>query len=82
MVETKKSVIGLGKALVKSELPGQILQLLVSVGDEVKKGQALIILDAMKMENEVIARMDGIVKEISVNPGDNVMKDDLLISLA
>lgn len=82
MVETKKSVIGLGKALVKSELPGQILQLLVSVGDEVKKGQALVILDAMKMENEVIARMDGIVKEISVNPGDNVMKDDLLISLA
>lgn len=65
---------------VKSPLPGVILDIKVKVGDEVKKGQTLIILEAMKMENNINANKDGKIAEIKVNKGDSVLEGtDLVI---
>lgn len=65
---------------VKSPLPGVILDLKVKEGDTVKKGQTIIILEAMKMENNINAHKDGKVVEIKVNKGDSVLEGtDLVI---
>ena len=66
---------------VKSPLPGSIIKVLVSEGQAVKKGDTLLTLESMKMENPVLAEQDGTVKQIAVTPGQNVMQDDLLIVL-
>lgn len=65
---------------VKSPLPGVILDIKVKEGDVVKKGQTVIILEAMKMENNINANKDGKVVEIKVNKGDSVLEGtDLII---
>jgi biotin carboxyl carrier protein len=64
---------------VKAPLPGKILQVKVSIGDKVKKGDVLLIMEAMKMENEVMASKDGVIEAIKVNVGDNVLEGDVLI---
>lgn len=66
---------------VKSPLPGSIIKVLVSEGQAVKKGDTLLTLESMKMENPVLAEQDGTVKQVAVTPGQNVMQDDLLIVL-
>ncbi|WP_294628877.1 biotin/lipoyl-containing protein [uncultured Bacteroides sp.] len=69
-----------GKSGVKSPLPGVILDIKVNVGDTVKKGQTVIILEAMKMENNINADKDGKVTAINVNKGDSVLEgNDLVI---
>ena len=68
-----------GKSGVKSPLPGVILDIKVNVGDTVKKGQTIIILEAMKMENNIDAERGGVVKAIHVQKGATVMEGDLLI---
>ena len=70
-----------GGMQVKSPLPGSIIKVLVSVGQAVKKGDTLLTLESMKMENTVAAECDGTVKQVAVTPGQNVMQDDLLIVL-
>ena len=55
-----------------STIPGKVISLDVNVGDIVAVGQTLLILEAMKMQNEVCSRTDGIVKDIFVKEGDNV----------
>jgi biotin carboxyl carrier protein len=60
-------------------LPGLILKVLSSEGGEVKKGGAVLVLEAMKMENIIKAPHDGILKEIKVVPGDKVEKNQVLI---
>jgi len=67
---------------VKSPLPGSVIKVLVSEGQAVKKGDTLLTLESMKMENAIMAEQDGTVKQIAVTPGQNVMQDDLLIVLA
>ena len=57
---------------VKALMPGRVVRLLVSKGDEVKRGAGLLILEAMKMENEIQATRDGVVEEILVTPGQTV----------
>ena len=64
---------------VKTPLPGVILQVKCNVGDTVKRGQTLIILEAMKMENNIDAERGGVVKSIHVQKGATVMEGDLLI---
>lgn len=65
---------------VKSPLPGVILDIKVKEGDTVKKGQTLIILEAMKMENNINSNKDGKIIEIKVNKGDSVLEGtDLVI---
>ena len=69
-----------GKSGVKSPLPGVILDIKVNVGDEVKKGQTLIILEAMKMENSINADKDGKIAAINVSKGESVLEGtDLVI---
>lgn len=66
---------------VTSPLPGSIVKVLVSEGQAVKKGDTLLVLESMKMENPVLAEQDGTVKQVAVSAGQNVMQDDLLIVL-
>ena len=75
-----KPAAGGGKSGVKSPLPGVILDIKVKEGDEVKKGQTLIILEAMKMENSINADKDGKVTAINVSKGESVLEGtDLVI---
>ena len=69
------------KSGVKSPLPGVILDIKVKVGDEVKKGQTIIILEAMKMENEIMAPHDGNIAQVCVSKGAAVDTGDALIVL-
>ncbi len=65
---------------VKTPLPGVILQIKCKVGDTVKRGQTLIVLEAMKMENNINADRDGKIIEIKVNQGDSVLEGaDLVV---
>jgi len=66
---------------VKADLPGQVSSLFVALGDEVVKGQAIGILEAMKMENEIIAPRNGKIKNIVAQPGKAVMRGDLLLEI-
>ena len=69
-----------GKSGVKSPLPGVILDIKVNVGDAVKKGQTIIILEAMKMENNINADKDGKITAINVSKGESVLEGtDLVI---
>ena len=70
-----------GGIQVKSPLPGSVIKVLVSEGQAVKKGDTLLTLESMKMENAIMAEQDGTVKQIAVAAGQNVMQDDLLIVL-
>lgn len=68
-----------GKSGVKAPLPGVILDVKVSVGAEVKKGDLLLILEAMKMENTILADRDGKVTAINVRNGDAVLEGTDLV---
>ncbi len=71
---------GSGKG-VKSPLPGVILDVKVNVGDEVKKGQTVVILEAMKMENNINADRDGKITAINVKQGDSVLEGTDLVMI-
>ena len=66
---------------VKAPLPGSVISILVKEGDAVKAGQVLMLIEAMKMENEVLAPSDGVVKKVSVSQGAMVTAGDTLIVL-
>jgi len=67
---------------VRAPMPGLVLQVCASVGQRVKTGEALLRLEAMKMENDVQSQTDGTVKEILVAKGDEVQEGQLLMVLA
>lgn len=62
-------------------MPGTILDVKVKPGTAVKAGDILVILEAMKMENEIVAPQDGTVASINVNKGDTVNSGDVLVSM-
>jgi len=64
---------------MKAPMPGMVLNILVAEGQEVKKGDAIIVLEAMKMENVLKSPTDGIIKKIAVKKGIAVEKNQLLI---
>lgn len=68
-----------GAGVVASPMPGTILGVKVKVGDVVKYGQPVVILEAMKMENEVVATTDGTIREVRVNKGTAVNSGDVLV---
>ena len=70
-----------GLMTVKSPLPGSIVKVLVKAGQAVKKGDVLLTMESMKMENNVTAEADGTVKAVYVEPGKTVMQDDKLLDL-
>jgi biotin carboxyl carrier protein len=67
--------------IILSFIPGTVVDILIATGDSVKKGDDLMILDAMKMQNRLKCNMDGIVKNISVKKGDKVSKGTVLLEL-
>lgn len=71
-----------GAASIKSPLPGTILTVNVKVGDQVKRGAVLVVMEAMKMENNIMASKDGQIKAIHVAVGQTVAQEDALIDLA
>lgn len=70
-----------GGAQVKAPMPGTILDIRVSQGQKVKKGDILFILEAMKMENEIMAGEEGVIASIVVSKGSSVNTDDTLAVL-
>ncbi|MBK7712212.1 MAG: acetyl-CoA carboxylase biotin carboxyl carrier protein subunit [Bacteroidales bacterium] len=67
--------------LILSFIPGTVVEIFVSQGQKVKKGELLLILDAMKMQNRLKCPMDGKIKSIVTTKGDRVSKGALLIEL-
>ena len=70
-----------GAGTIKSPRPGVVLDLFVKVGDNVKIGQRVLILEAMKMENNIEADKAGIVVSIGKNKGESVMEGDVLLTI-
>jgi acetyl-CoA/propionyl-CoA carboxylase biotin carboxyl carrier protein len=68
-----------GTGTIAAPMQGTVVQVLVSVGDEVDAGQAVLVLEAMKMENHLHTELAGTVKEIRVQPGDTVGTGDVLV---
>ena len=64
---------------IPSPMPGTILNICVAVGQTVKSGDVLLVLEAMKMENDIVAPCDGTVKQILATKGSTVNTDDILI---
>lgn len=75
------SVAETGEFNLKSPMPGLVVKLEVNVGDEVKKGDVLLILESMKMQNELKAPRDGKVMRVSIKDGDSVEQKQHLLSL-
>lgn len=69
------------KSEVRAFIPGTIVEVRVKAGDPVRPGDVLVLLDAMKMYNEICSAITGRVREVLVNKGDTVQKDQLLVSL-
>jgi len=80
-IEVKQSKTSTFGSKVKSPLPGTIIQLKVKEGDKVKAGDILLIMEAMKMENNILAETDGTIKNIKVKESDVVLEDDLLLEI-
>lgn len=66
---------------IKAPMPGKILDVIVQPGQEVNKGEALAVLEAMKMQNTITAQNKGRIEKISIQPGETVAKDDILMEL-
>lgn len=69
------------KEMVKAPMPGKIIDVLVREGSMVLRGEPLVILEAMKMQNEIQSPVNGYVVKVSAKANTNVMKDDLLVEI-
>lgn len=67
---------------IKAPMPGKVIGILVNEGDQVTKGEGILILEAMKMENVLKAEHDCVIKKTLINEGVNVEKNQILIELA
>lgn len=72
---------GAGAKTIKSPLPGVILSVAVNEGDNVKVGQRLLVLEAMKMENNIDSDKEGVIKSIVARKGDSVLEGDVLLTI-
>jgi biotin carboxyl carrier protein len=70
-----------GDGRVKAPIPGLISRILVAPGDEVKVGQPVIVLEAMKMENEIRAPLSGVVQSLHVETGESVVRNKVLVDI-
>ncbi len=77
-VQSAPASSGTGSAQVVAPLPGLILNVMVKVGDKVTAGQKIMIMEAMKMENDIPAGISGTVKVLNVKNGDNISEGDIL----
>lgn len=67
---------------VEAPLPGVILSVNVKEGDSVKAGDKLMVMEAMKMESDILAESTGVVKSVKVKPQDSVLQGDILVEIA
>jgi biotin carboxyl carrier protein len=67
---------------LRAEMPGMVVEVKCKVGDTLTKGQAIVVLEAMKMQNELVAPDDGVVEEVMVEAGQSVESGALLLRLA
>lgn len=81
MYENRKPYKPINPAELKSFMPGNIPEVNVRTGDVVKEGDKLLILEAMKMKNQIIAPFAGVVKSVNVKVGDKVPKNFVLLVL-
>jgi biotin carboxyl carrier protein len=66
---------------VRSPLPGNILSIAKKEGESVRKGDLVLVYEAMKMENKILAEKDGIIRNMKVSPGDNILQDVMLFEI-
>ncbi len=78
----KPSAPATGGELMSAPMPGTILDILVAEGQTVKKGEIILILEAMKMENEIAAASDGVVSKIYTSKGATVSAGDPMLTIA
>jgi len=78
-IKIKKSI---GATQIKAPLPGNIMQVFVKTGDEVKKGDKLLMYEAMKMENTILAEKEGQIAAVKVQQGDSMLEGDVLIEIS
>ncbi|MCG8590846.1 MAG: HlyD family efflux transporter periplasmic adaptor subunit [Proteobacteria bacterium] len=71
-----------GPQTIEAEMPGKVVKLNVAVGDSVTEGEGVVIVEAMKMENEIRSPMDGVIQEIGVSEGQTVEAGALLFVVA
>ena len=76
-----KPIPAAGLSKVEAPLPGTIFKINIKEGDAVKKGQMLMILEAMKMENNLLAEKEGMINKIHVSEGDSVLQGDILVEI-
>ncbi len=79
VVQAPVPAVAGGEQVIKSPMPGMVSNYKVAVGDHVKKGDTVLILEAMKMENNIPSPCDGVIKSIPKSSGDSVGKDEILI---
>jgi biotin carboxyl carrier protein len=80
--EKRKSWKSPNPKKITSIIPGTIVKVFTKVGQEVKKGDPILLLEAMKMKNKILFNIDGRVKSIKVKEGDRVAKDHLMLEMA
>lgn len=73
--------VAAGAPTVSAPMPGKVLEIKVKAGDAVKSGDVLMILEAMKMQNEIMAPADGTVSDVRVSAGQTVSTGDVMIVL-
>lgn len=66
---------------ITAPMPGKIVELFLAEGDMVNVGEPILSLEAMKMQNEITANCNGVIRKIKVQPGQSVMKDELLVEI-
>lgn len=76
----KGAEVDVGNEL-KSPMPGKIVDIFVSEGDLVNKDEPILRLEAMKMQNEINASYNGVIRKIHVSPGQSIMQDELLVEI-
>ena len=80
-VEVKSAEVRAAAKAVVSPLPGVVVEVKVAAGDVVKAGQTVAVLEAMKMENDILAECDGMVASVSVKDGDSVLEGAVLLTI-
>ncbi|KLO22710.1 propionyl-CoA carboxylase [Marinitoga sp. 1197] len=82
MQKQKHTSVSDGKNVVKAPLPGVVVDINIAEGNRVSKGQKLLVIEAMKMENEILSDYDGVVEKILVKKGDSIEGDQDLIIIS